>query len=111
MTRLLACTALVAASLALADAPKAGDGSYEIALIDGVRVGTCHTSVSRHDGRDRHLRPNPALDLTLGRFNATVRLRMDQGTVESPEGKVLAVFMNQNHGGGKKFSLVGTVID
>lgn len=110
MKRLSACLLLVAGLSAFADSPKLPDDVYELVLLDGARVGFCHTSVRKHDGDDKELRVTSALELSLRRFSSQVRLRMDSGTIESPQGKVLGVFMKQNAGSSKQVALEGVVI-
>jgi transglutaminase-like putative cysteine protease len=83
---------------------------HEVALVDGARAGTLHTTVVKHDGNAKQLRVTASLDLSLRRYGSLIRLRMDQGSVETPEGKVLAVFMRQQQVGGKQLSLTGVVI-
>ena len=52
MTRLSALL-LVTAALVSADSPRLPEDVYEIALLDGARVGFCHSSVRKNDGDDR----------------------------------------------------------
>src|SRR5262245_4495416 len=110
MTRLSGLL-LVTACLAWADSPRLPEDTYEIALLDGARVGFCHTSVRKNDGEDKELRVTSSLELTLRRFSSQVRLRMDSGTVESPDGKVLGVVMKQNAGSSKQLDLSGVVVE
>src|SRR5437660_1667870 len=95
MKRLSACL-LVAASLALAESPKLPEDVDEIVLLDGARVGSRQVSVKKDDSKGERLRVTSSLELNLRRFDKQIRLRMDQGTVETLEGKVLGVFMKQN---------------
>lgn len=104
---LFVCTACLWA----AETPRPLEETYDIALLDGTRVGVCHTTVSKHDGNDKQRRVASALDLSLRRFGAPVKLRMEQGSIETTQGKILAVFMSQNPGGGKKLTLSGVVLD
>ena len=111
MKRTCAALLLAASFAVAADAPKLPEDTYEIALLDGARVGYCHTSVRKNDGDGKELRVTSSLELTLRRFSTQVRLRMDSGTIESPEGKVLGVFMKQNAGSSKQVELSGVVTD
>src|SRR5262245_49413675 len=104
---LFACVACLGA----AETPRPLEETYDIALLDGTRVGVCHTTVSKHDDKDSQRRICSALDLNLRRFGAPVKLRMQQGSIETTRGKILAVFMSQNPGGGKKLTLSGVVLD
>jgi transglutaminase-like putative cysteine protease len=108
---------VVLASLALgsgllgAEPPRPIAEFHEAALVDGARAGTLHTTVVAHDTPGKQVRVLSRLDLTLRRYGAVVRLRMDQGSVETPQGKVLAVFMRQQQAGGRHLALDGVVID
>jgi hypothetical protein len=107
------------ATIALADAPKAVDPTHELveeiwesAQIDGVKVGTVHTTIQSVDGdAGKRLRTMVALDLTFKRHNATVQLRMDRGDEETPDGAIVAVFMRQYQGQDKKLDLSGALED
>jgi hypothetical protein len=109
MTRLSAVL-LLAASVA-AESPRAPEDVYEIAMLDGARVGHCHTAVRKDDGGDGRLRVTSSLELTLRRYSSQVRLRMDWGTVEAADGKVLGVFMKQDPGASNQVELNGVVKD
>jgi transglutaminase-like putative cysteine protease len=81
---------------------------WESAHLDGARVGFLHLSVRKIDNGKR-LRAAAELELTLKRHNALLRLRREQGTEETPEGKVLGVFMRQKQEGGRQLVLDGVV--
>jgi hypothetical protein len=83
---------------------------WEVAHVEGTKVGFLHTTVHRNrtDGPER-LRTTAELDLTFKRHNALLRVRMEQGSEETPEGKVLRVFMRQYHERGQQLVLTGTV--
>lgn len=86
--------------------------SWELAEVEGGRVGFVHTTVrQRDDGGVKRLRATSDLNLTFRRHNALLRLRMEHGTEETPGGKVLGVFMRQHHDRGRQLVLVGTVED
>ncbi len=80
---------------------------FESAQVDGSRVGTLHTTVHRHDKDGKQLRTTATLELTLRRYGSIVRLRKEEGSVETPEGKLLAVFMRQGQAGGRQLVLTG----
>jgi transglutaminase-like putative cysteine protease len=83
---------------------------WEIAEIDGARAGWVHTTVrSRPDGKSTRLRATAEMELTFRRRGALVRLRVEHGSEEAPDGKVLGVFMRQHHPGGRKLVLVGAL--
>jgi Transglutaminase-like superfamily len=83
---------------------------WEIAHVEGTRVGFLHTSVWRHQSdANRRLRAVAELDLTFKRHNALLHVRREHGTEETPEGKVLGVFMRQTQDGGRQLILTGAV--
>jgi hypothetical protein len=83
---------------------------WEVAHLDGARVGYVHTTAIRRDaGSARLLRATWELDLTLRRRNALIRLRMEHGTDTTPEGKIVGVFMRQQHPGGRQLLLTGAL--
>jgi hypothetical protein len=51
------------------------------------------------------------MDLTLRRHNTLLHVRREQGTEETPQGKVIGVFMRQSQDGGGRLELTGTVED
>src|SRR4051794_24756236 len=64
---------------------------YEVAHVGAARVGTAHTTTARlPDGKT--LRTTSDLRLAFRRQGSLVKLRMEQGTDESPDGKVVGVF-------------------
>jgi hypothetical protein len=112
---LLGCMALVSVgSLAHADTPpKLVEDTWDAAYLQGSRVGFFHTSV-REIERDgvKILRTNLEMDLTIKRYNALARLRMENGTEEEAgDGKVRAVFMTLYQDKGQKLIYNGTVDD
>jgi hypothetical protein len=85
---------------------------WEAAHVEGVRVGYQHTTVRQVDLEGaKRLRATAELDLTFKRNNAVLHLRREQGTEETPEGKVVGVFMRQGQDGGRQLVLTGTVED
>jgi hypothetical protein len=104
-------TLWAALALATAGAPeRAAEETWETANVDGARVGYVHTTVRETDSPDgRLLRAASELNLTFRRYNATVQLRMEHGTDETPDGRVVRLSMRQFQGGGRQVSLTGTV--
>jgi transglutaminase-like putative cysteine protease len=83
---------------------------WEVAYIDGAKVGYLHTTVrSKEIDGMKQLRANAELELTFKRNNAVMKLHMEQGTEETAEGKVTGVFMKQESGKGQPLVLHGTV--
>src|ERR1700722_17645674 len=101
--------AIVPARAADEPATKPIEEVFEAALVDGFRVGHVATTVHRHDKDGNQLRTTSTLELTLRRYGAIVRLRKEEGSVETPEGKLLAVFMRQGQAGGRQLGLTGIV--
>jgi hypothetical protein len=105
-TGLGAVLAVVAAGRA-AETPPSAREVWEVAHLQGVRVGYSHTRVEPRTAGG--VRATWALDLTLRRQRALVRLRMEHGTDETAEGKVVGVFMRQHHPGGRQLVLAGAL--
>jgi transglutaminase-like putative cysteine protease len=83
---------------------------WEIASLDRARIGSVHTTVrSTGAGKAERLRAASELNLTLRRYGALVRLRMEHGTEETAEGKAVGVFMRQYHAAGKQLVVNGTL--
>jgi hypothetical protein len=106
---LLLCAASAVRAADQPDTPLAE--TFDAVLVDGSRVGTLHTTVHRHDKDGKQLRTTATLDLSFRRYGSLVRLRREEGSVETPEGKLLAVFMRQGQAGGKQLVLTGVLED
>jgi hypothetical protein len=83
---------------------------WDAAYLDSARAGYIHTTVREvdRDGKKLYL-ANVTLDLTLRRFQDTIRQQMESGTVETADGRVKAVSMAQSLGKEQKLALTGTV--
>jgi transglutaminase-like putative cysteine protease len=86
--------------------------TWEATYLEGGKAGWSHTTVREveRDGK-KLLRTTKALDLTVKRGNAEARLRIEEGTDETPEGKVLGVVMRQFLGDKEQMVLTGVVED
>lgn len=83
---------------------------WEIAQIEGAKVGFLHTTVQRIDSEDgKRLRTTAELDLTFKRHNSQLHLRRVYGTEETADGKVVGVFMRQGQEGGRQLMLAGSL--
>jgi transglutaminase-like putative cysteine protease len=91
-------------------AAKPAEERYEVALLDGHRVGRVTTTVTR-DKDGKQVRVVSVLELTLRRYGSVVKLRREEGTIETPEGRVRGVVMRQGQAGGKQLVLTGVVED
>ena len=86
--------------------------SWEIAQVEGAKVGFLHTTVRRIDAAGgKRLRATAELELTFKRNNALLRLRRVSGTEETADGKVVGVFMRQGQEGGRQLVLAGSLED
>jgi transglutaminase-like putative cysteine protease len=102
---------LLAAGPAGAEAPRFVEDVWESAAVDGARVGYLHTTAEalEADGGKR-LRATADLSLTFRRQRAAVRLRVETGTEETPDGRVVGVFMRQGQG-DRTLTLAGALED
>jgi hypothetical protein len=86
--------------------------SWEMAQVEGVKVGFLHTTVHRIAAEDgKRLRATAELDLMLKRHNTPLRLRRLWGAEETMGGKVVGVFMRQGQEGGRQLVLAGRLED
>ena len=86
----------------------AAEPVYELAQVDGVRVGS-RVVTTTEDGKNE--RTTATLDLSLRRYGTLVRLRREDASVESPENVVLGVSMRQGIPGGKQLVITGRLDD
>ena len=84
--------------------------TWENATVEDAKIGYVHTMVRAFeaDGKKR-LRATVQFDFSFTRQNTPMRVRMEHGTDETPEGKVIGVFMRQFHERGQPLNLVGTL--
>ncbi len=86
--------------------------SWEMAQVEGVKVGFLHTTVHRiSSASGNRLRTTAELDLTFKRHNTLLRLRRVYGTEETSDGRVVGVFMRQGQEGGRQLVLAGSLED
>jgi transglutaminase-like putative cysteine protease len=84
--------------------------TWEAAYLEGAKVGFSHTTVRELEREgQKFLRATEELDLTINRYKATARLRMEVGDDETPDGKVLAVVMRQFADKDQQVVLTGVV--
>jgi hypothetical protein len=82
---------------------------WEAASLDNGRAGYFRTTFQTLDvDGQKVVRSRQALNLTVKRFREVVQLRMQSGTDETADGKVLGVFMQMEQSGGP-LVLSGTV--
>lgn len=84
--------------------------TWDAAYLASGKVGYYHTTVREieRDGEKR-LRTTLELRLTLRRFDATVQLRAEQGTEETADGTVTAVFSRMFLDKGQELVMNGEV--
>jgi transglutaminase-like putative cysteine protease len=83
---------------------------WEAAYLEEVKAGASHTTVQIIEVEGvKRFRTRTELDLTFRRYNTSVRLRLEQGTEETPDGKVVAVSMKQGQEKGPQLVLVGNL--
>src|SRR5262249_11459254 len=82
---------------------------WEAAHLENARSGYFRTTVHEieRDGQ-KLLRTNQELNLTVRRYGDTVQLRMESGTDETEDGKVVGVSMKM-HQGNSALVLTGTL--
>src|SRR5262245_58344161 len=82
---------------------------WEAAHLENARAGYFRTTVHEieRDGQ-KLLRTNQELNLTVRRYGETVQLRMESGTDETEDGKVVGVSMKM-HQGNSALVLTGTL--
>jgi len=101
-------------SSSLAAEPKSSkvNETWDAAFLEGNRIGFFHTTTREleRDGK-KAFRTTLEMDLTVKRYGSNVRLRMENGTAETADGKVFAVFMTMHQDAGKKLVLNGAVED
>src|SRR5262249_2926647 len=84
---------------------------WDAAYLEGGKAGFVHTTVreSEQDGQ-KIFRTTMELNLSLKRFNNTISLRVETGTEETPDGKVVGVSMRQFLGKQQSLVMTGTVV-
>jgi transglutaminase-like putative cysteine protease len=90
--------------------PTIVEENWESATVEDGKIGYLHTVVREFeaDGKKR-IRATVEFDLSFKRQNTPTRVRMEHGTDETPEGKVIGVFMRQYHERGQQLNLVGSL--
>jgi len=84
--------------------------TWDAAYLDGHKAGFFHILVRELDKDGKKLlHTNMEMDLTVRRFNDTANMRLETGTVETPEGKVTGVSMKQFLAKEQQMVLAGVV--
>src|SRR5260370_6235034 len=83
---------------------------WDVAYLQGGRAGYVHTVVRESEKNGAKVYSTiVALNLTVKRNKDIINLRMDTGTTENAEGKVVGVFMRQYLGQNKQLEVTGVV--
>ncbi|HYT92038.1 MAG TPA: transglutaminase-like domain-containing protein [Gemmataceae bacterium] len=83
---------------------------WDAAFLQGARTGFVRTTVREYDlPGGKIFRASVELNLTLKRFKDTIQLKAITGTDETPDGKVVGVFMRQQLGPSKTLVVTGKV--
>jgi transglutaminase-like putative cysteine protease len=84
---------------------------WDVAYLQGGRAGFVHTVVRESEKNGSKIYSTiVALNLTVKRNKDIINLRMDTGTAETAEGKVVGVFMRQYLGKSKELLISGVVV-
>jgi hypothetical protein len=85
---------------------------WDAAYLKNGKAGYVHTFTEEiKQGNETLLRTTVEFRLTVKRNEDVIQLRMDNGTIETLEGKVVGVFMKQYLGKDKTMELAGKVVD
>jgi transglutaminase-like putative cysteine protease len=83
---------------------------WDVVYLEGGRAGFFHTEVRELERAGQKIyRASQELDLTVKRYGAMARLRVESGTEETADGTVTGVFMKQHLDQGKQLVLNGKV--
>jgi Transglutaminase-like superfamily len=92
-----------------AQPPDVVEDVWEAVHSGTAQIGYVHTWVLRIDAK--LLRTTAEMRLTFRRQGATLSVRQEQGTEETPDGAVIRVFAKQYQGAGIQLDLNGTLED
>jgi len=84
--------------------------TWDAAYIDGAKTGYYHTTIREieRDGQKIYV-STLEMSLTIKRFNDVVKMRMQTGTEETADGKVIGLSMTQFLDKDKRFVMIGRV--
>ena len=112
-TRLAWCLCFLLAAVPAVTAQPEGKvvlDVWDAVHLEGGRAGFFRTTTRLHERDNQKVyRTTQELDLTVKRYNALARLRMESGTEETADGNVVGVFMRQYLDQGKQLVLTGKV--
>ena len=83
---------------------------WDAAYLEGVKAGHRHTTVQEidYDGGKAY-RTTQTMSLSIKRYNAVVKQRLETSSVERPGGAVLALSLTQYLDGGRQVTQAGRV--
>jgi hypothetical protein len=86
--------------------------TWDAAFLNGEKAGLIHTTVVESKrGEQTVLRMSRELQLTVKRFGQVASLRAETGNEESPDGKLLGVFMVQEIAKDQQNRISGQVVN
>jgi hypothetical protein len=106
----VALLAVVPARAQEAPAPKVVLDVWDAVYIEGAKSGHAHTTVQEidHDGQKAY-RTNLLLKFSIKRYQRVVTLRVEQGTTELANGRILALSATQHLDNGQSLTVTGRV--
>ena len=85
---------------------------WEVAYLGEGKAGYVHTIAKEIDlDGQKVVHTTVELRLTVKRFNDTIQMSMDTGSLETSDGKVVGVFMRQVLAKHQETKMEGTVVD
>jgi len=83
--------------------PKVVRDSWDAAYLEGAKVGWFHTRITEteKDGK-KVIGTSASMELSIRRYNSVVKLRMDQESEETADGKVVSLGLTQYLDVGKR---------
>src|SRR5258708_7337005 len=82
--------------------PKVLSESWQVAYLEGARVGHTHTVLAQ--ASPGVLRTTKTIEMTVKRYGSVLPVKVEQTCDETPDGKVLAMTLNQSIGKDKQQS-------
>jgi len=109
------CLLLLAIPCGTAGEPKADKivlDFWDAAYLKGNKAGYVHTFTTEfEENGQKLLRTTVEMRLTVKRNDDVKQMSMDSGTVETPQGRVVRIFVKQYLAKDKSLEISGTVID
>src|SRR5262245_47033312 len=85
---------------------------WDAAFLSGEKAGHYHTTVVEiKRGGETVLRFTREVNISVKRFGDVAQIRASAGDEETPDGKLLGVFMTMNLASNQQINLTGRVVD